>query len=130
MDQGHPPHHLPDLVGLEVADEVDVRPGVGVGLQVGGELLHPVLPAQADSGGNGGADSAVRLYLGSGAQGNLSRVPTRRPGGGGDFFLHCFDVLGQIHNISSFSTEIKPFPWHAVLSSPPPAFRPEGWCRG
>ena len=49
---------------------------IGAGGQVGGEFLDPVLSAQGDAGGDGGADGVVALHLGGGAQG---RYP---PGGG------------------------------------------------
>ncbi len=136
VDEGDPAHHLLHLVGLEVADEVDLRPGVGAGLQMGGELLHPVFPAQADAAGNGGADGLVGLNLGGGAQGDFSRVPARRPGGGGNSLLNGFDVLGQVHD-DSFSLYLlygqpsssrpscRPVPWVMTESPARRIFRPE-----
>ena len=73
---------------------MDLRPGVGVGLQMCGKLLHPVFPAQADAGGDGGADGLIGLNLGGGAQGDLTGIAPCGAGGSGDFFLHGFDILG------------------------------------
>ena len=67
MDEGHVSHHLLYLVGLKVADEVDLSPSIGVRPQVGSQFLYPVFSAQPDTRGNCGADGLVRLYLGSGA---------------------------------------------------------------
>ena len=75
-----PSHHLLDLVGLEVADEMDLGPGIGAGGQVSGELLDPVLAAHRDPRGDGLTNGIVRLHLGGGAQGDLpgSRPPPGR----------------------------------------------------
>ena len=80
-----------------MADEVDLRPGVGVGVQMGGHLLDPVFPADGDPGGNGGPDGLVALDLGGGHQRDLGGVPPHLPGGGGDILLHLLNVLFQRH---------------------------------
>jgi len=51
VDQPHQRQDLPDLAALQVADEVPGEVG-GVRLVLGGEILLPVLPDQADSGLN------------------------------------------------------------------------------
>ena len=102
VDQRRLSHYLLDLVGLEVADEMDLGPGIGAGGQVSGELLDPVLAAHRNPRGDGLTDGIVRLHLGGGAQGDLPRVPPRRPGGGGDGLFDCIDVLLNRHFRSLF----------------------------
>ena len=97
LDEVHPPHHEPDLVGLEVADEVDPGPVVGVVVQMGGELLDPVLPADGDPGGDGRPDGLRGLDLGGGLQSDVRRVPAGLPGRLGDALPHHADSLFQCH---------------------------------
>ena len=99
MDEFHLSHHLLDLVGLEVADKVDPGPLIGPGLQVGGQLLNPVFPAHLDPGGNSRPDGVVRLYLGGGAQGDLTRRPAGVSRRLGDFCPHRLNILCQLHKI-------------------------------
>ena len=73
LNEIHLAHHLLDLVGLKMADKMDLPgPLIGVGRQMGGELLDPVFPAHGNSRGNGLADG----FLGRTTGGN---------GRGGDF---------------------------------------------
>ncbi len=80
VDQRRLSHYLLDLVGLEVADEMDLGPGIGAGGQVSGELLDPVLAAHRNPRGDGLTDGIVRLHLGGGAQGDLPPGPAPPPG--------------------------------------------------
>ena len=59
---------------------MDLGPLIGAFLQVGGELLHPVLPAYGDARPDGGPDGLLPLGLGGGQQGDVRRVPARGPG--------------------------------------------------
>ncbi len=93
MDQRHPAHHVLHLVGLEVADKVDLGPLIGAFLQVGGELLHPVLPAYGDARPDGGPDCLLPLGLGGGQQGDLGGVPPGGPGGLVQLGAHPGDVF-------------------------------------
>ena len=97
LNELHPAHYLPHLVGLKVADEVEGRAGVGVVVQVGGHLLHPVFTADGDAGGNGLPDGVGGLHLGGRHQGDLRRLPTRLPGGGGDFLIYQRNALCKGH---------------------------------
>ena len=77
----HLAHHKLHLVGLQVPDEMDPGPCVGVVLQVGHQLLHPVLSTDGDARLNGVADGLGGLDLGGCHQGDLLRVPARLEGG-------------------------------------------------
>ena len=48
LDHIHLAHHELDFVGLQVADEVDSGPFIGVVLQVGHQLLDPVFSTDGD----------------------------------------------------------------------------------
>ena len=97
---------------------------VGVGLQVGGQLLDPVLAAHLYPGADGRPDRLVGLRLGGGAQGDLLRAPPSGGGRGGNPLLHSLYVLGQIHNHPSLYCNS----WGAVI--PPAAVRLEVRCHG
>ena len=101
LDELHPAHHLFDLVGLEVADKVELRAVVGVVLQVGGHLLHPVLAADGHAGGDSLPDGLRALHLGGGHQGDLGGLPARLAGGGGDSFVDLGYALckGHLNNL-------------------------------
>ena len=83
---------------------MDLGPPVGVRGQVGGEFLHPVLPAYGDAGSDGGPDGVVALHLGGGAQRDLPRVAACCPGGRGDPGLNGLHMTGNLHGI-----HMKPF---------------------
>lgn len=93
LDQVHPAHHLLDFVGLQMADKVQPCAGIGVVIQMGSHLLHPVFSADLYSGGNGGADGVGSLNLGGGDKGDLRRVPVRPQGGRGNALLDRRDVF-------------------------------------
>src|SRR5699024_1936063 len=76
-DEGHPAHHLADLVALEVADEVQRRPLVGPLGQLLRHLLDPVLPQGVDAGGNGRPAGRRVIHLAGPHQEDLPRVPAR-----------------------------------------------------
>ena len=99
LDHGDLADDVFHLVALEVADKVDPGPLIGPGLQVGGQLLNPVFPAHLDPGGNSRPDGVVRLYLGGGAQGDLTRRPAGVSRRLGDFCPHRLNILCQLHKI-------------------------------
>jgi len=95
LDEVHPAHHILYLVGLEVTDEMDPGPVVGVIVQVPGELLHPVLPADRHPGGDGRPDGVRCLDLGGCHQRDLRRIAARLPGRPDDRFLYLRNVFRQ-----------------------------------
>lgn len=81
VDEIYLTHHISHFIGLKVTDKMDLGPIVGVGRQMGGKLLDPVLPAHGDAGGDNLADGIIRLGLGGGYQRDLPRVPPCGQGG-------------------------------------------------
>ena len=75
---------------------------IGAGGQVGGEFLDPVLSAQGDAGGDGGADGVVALHLGGGAQGDILRAAAGRLCRGRHAGPDCLDLLLDGHMQSLF----------------------------
>lgn len=73
VDEIYLTHHISHFIGLKVTDKMDLGPIVGVGRQMGGKLLDPVLPAHGDAGGDNLADGIIRLGLGGGYQRDLPR---------------------------------------------------------
>ena len=53
VDEIYLTHHISHFIGLKVTDKMDLGPIVGVGRQMGGKLLDPVLPQHIDAGGDG-----------------------------------------------------------------------------
>ena len=80
-----------------MADEMDLSPCIGIVCQLGRKLLHPVFPADANTGRNGPAHRLGIIHLGSCAEGNLPRFPPGCPGSGGDFFQNFFHIFFNRH---------------------------------
>ena len=75
LDKVHLSHHLFYLIGLQVADEVDRLPGVGVFGQLGRQFLDPVLPAAVYPGGDGLPDGIGIVHFCGGAEEDVFGVP-------------------------------------------------------
>ena len=81
--------------GLQVPDEVDLSPLIGVVLQVGHQLLHAVLAADGDARPDGVANGVGSLHFGGGHQGDVLGVPSGCFGGLTHVLPHGRDVRGD-----------------------------------
>ena len=81
MDESGLAHHLPHLVALQMADEVQGRSVIGVLSQLGGHLLHPVLPQSVHSGGDGLLTGGGVVHLAGAHQNDIPLAAAAFPGG-------------------------------------------------
>ena len=119
LDHIHLAHHKLHLVGLQVPDEVDPGPLVGIVLQVGGEFLDPVLPADGDAGPDGVADGVRGLHLGGGHQGDVLRVPASGQGGLAHVLPHSGHVGGDGLVTLCLCHSINVPPFHHIVPRKP-----------
>ena len=101
-------HHLADLVGLQVADEVHRRAVVGVLGELGGQLLHPVFAAAVHTGGNGLTHGVGVVHFCGGAEQDFLWVTSRGEGGSVHLAADFGDVFGDRHKNSSFCLDWEP----------------------
>ena len=108
LNELHPAHYLPHLVGLKVADEVEGRAGVGVVVQVGGHLLYPVFTAAVHAARNRRPHGFSRVHLGCGTKKDFLWIASGPQRG---FFhlradlpdIFC-NIVHLFHNLSVFQT--------------------------
>ena len=88
-------HDLPDLVRLQVADEVQRRAGVGALGELFGHFLHAVLAAGVDPGGDGLAHARGVVHLRCGHERDVGARAARSAGGGVDARADGGNVFGN-----------------------------------
>ena len=102
LNQVDSAHHLLDLVGLQMADKMQPCTGVGVVIQMGRHFLHPVLTADLDSAGNGGANGIGSLHLGGGHQSNFGGVAPCPQSSCRNTGIHRCNIIFQVHPNTTF----------------------------
>ena len=104
MDQAAEPHHLTDLILLQMSDKVQRRAligALGVLLQ---HLLHPVFPADVHARPDRRPDRIRVVHLGRRHQQDFRRISARFPGRLRDFRLNMRYVFPDLffrHTLSS-----------------------------
>ena len=128
LDHVHFAHDELHFVGLQVPDEVDLSPLIGVVLQVGHQLLHAVLAADGDARPDGVANGVGSLHFGGGHQGDVLGVPSGRFGGLTHVLPHGRDVRGDgfIALCLWHGFNVPPFRRLVLRRPAPPGPRPAG----
>ena len=102
MDESGLAHHLPHLVALQMADEVQGRSVIGVLSQLGGHLLHPVLPQSVHSGGDGLLTGGGVVHLAGAHQNDIPLAAAAFSGGLRHLPPHGGNVFRNGHTDLSF----------------------------